>query len=252
MSSLKADLTLEIVNDTGKSDDNIEILFRQKAGETSASIPGFTVANSTTANATTSVKLSALPSTVTTGTPYTSSYTGDTVTPYQIKIGQITGGVLNVFYDGSYTSSAGGANHPSPAPAPSTSTLRFDQMELSFIPGQQSIANLTSIDAFAIPMQLELFDTTGRLLDAKYMYASTQTMIDVFAKSGLKDAIYVKKDNEAVKTAASLDNGTLNLEHPFLRLLGANQMSTASNPTAYPYTDFSKYLARLDIRPQPG
>ena len=46
-----------------------------------------------------------------------------------------------------------------PAPSPDTSDTRFDVVELTY-PG---VANLTAVDIFGIPMEIESFDSNGRL-----------------------------------------------------------------------------------------
>lgn len=227
ISALRADLTVELVNDTGLADSDVYVLLRAN-NNGSNSVTGLTVADGTdTVN---SVALSTLSKA--TGT-VTSPYTGAVLPIYQYTVGYLDSGVMNFSFDTAIESTP-----TTPAPSPATTTFRFDQMEYTFIPGQDSVANLTTIDSFGIPIQLELFNSTpasGDPIDARYMYTSTDTLIDVFQTEGLSDAIYALVSGSLSSPWAS--------GQQFVRILGPQQVvQKSSTQSPSPYSDFSAYL----------
>ncbi len=227
---LQASLRLEIVDDTGR--DDVHVLFRANVNASNSLSP----ATLTVADGTSTVDSTLLSSLPAAGDTVVSPYTGKTLTPRVVTVDYLDSGVLNVSYGAIQSTSA------SPAPSPSTSTTRFDQMEFTFIPGQDSVANLTSIDQFAIPIQLELFDSaspSGDPVDARYMYSSTDDMRTLFTKKGLKDAIYGLKNGELVTAPSGAES--------FVRLLGPQQVVRlpGSGNSPAPYSSFSRYLASL-------
>ncbi len=227
---LHASLRLEIVDDTGR--DDVHVLFRANDNDSNGISPSsLTVADGTgTVDATLLSSLPAASSTV------VSPYTGKTLTPRLVTVDSIDSGVLNVSYGPLQSTAA------TPAPSPATSTTRFDQMEFTFIPGQDSVANLTSIDQFAIPLQLELFASAppaGEPIDARYVYLSTEDLRALFDARGLDEVIYGVKDGELVNP--------MDADSTFVRLLGPQQvvqLPDAGNSPA-PYSSFGPYLASL-------
>ncbi|MGA9146871.1 MAG: carbohydrate-binding protein, partial [Candidatus Nanopelagicales bacterium] len=107
-----------------------------------------------------------------------------------------------------------------PAPSPDTSDTRFDVVELTY-PG---VANLTAVDMFGIPMDIESFDSSGHLVGSKkwgcYTDKIQQAMQAKLGASGGKYSNTVRTD----------PNGN------FLRLVSPNIVSGA-HPSGYPRFD---------------
>ncbi|WOO40591.1 hypothetical protein [Rubellicoccus peritrichatus] len=227
LSPVWADLTVELVNDTGLADSDVYVLLRAN-NNANNSVTGLTVADGT--DTVSSVALSTL--TKASGT-IVSPYSGDTLPIYQYTVASLDSGVMNFSFGTAIQSTP-----TTPAPSPATTTFRFDQMEYTFIPGQDSVANLTTIDSFGIPIQLELFDSTpvtGDPIDARYMYTSTPTLIDLFQTEGLSDAIYALVSGDL--------NSPWQTGQEFIRILGPQQVvQQSSDQSPAPYSDFSAYL----------
>ena len=111
-------------------------------------------------------------------------------------------------------------------PSPDVSDVRFDVVELTY-PG---VANLTAVDMFGIPMDIETFDSSGRLVAAKRWQCRT----DVVTQSMRAAVAAAGGDfNKIVRRDA---NGN------FLRLVSPNIVSGA-HPSGYPR--FDAYVSSL-------
>lgn len=123
-------LNVQIVNESGKSPDDIYLLLHN-GSSTDGQLP-----------AETPVKLSALP---------TSTF----------ALGNITAGRLFVSYD-----------QPVTAAEPPTYPVRNDKIEFTN-PGK---ANLTSVDFFGIPMDIQTLDANGNVLESLAFQCHTSTI----------------------------------------------------------------------------
>jgi hypothetical protein len=170
-----------------------------------------------------------------------SPYTGAMRDVYYFNVTTLGSGVFMVFQnDGPAPFTyQNGVN-----PSPSTANYRFDQCEITFDRRITSGANLTSIDAFSMPMQFELFNGTApnlTLVDQRKYYLSLESMLAAFRAVGAGAAIY------GVDTTGQLVPGwTAGGPNTFVRALGPGQAaaaSTAGDPSPYP--SFAAYLAGL-------
>lgn len=111
-------------------------------------------------------------------------------------------------------------------PSPDTSPLRFDTVELTY-PG---VANLTAVDMFAIPMDIETFDADGNPLAAK-KWACYTDVVQEGVNSRLTEA-----GGDYEKVVRTDEQGS------FLRLVSPNIVS-GLHPSGYPR--FDAYLESL-------
>jgi len=70
---------------------------------------------------------------------------------------------------------AGLPSNQSDFPLASNARPRYDKMEITYASGQ-GVANLTSVDFVAIPMKLETFDSSGKLLDTRTFFKNINTL----------------------------------------------------------------------------
>jgi hypothetical protein len=117
-------------------------------------------------------------------------------------------------------------------PSPDTSQVRYDAVELTY-PG---VANLTAVDMFGIPLDLEVFDADGQLVGAKRWGCYTDVVRDTLAEE---------------LTAAGGDfNKTLRMDSDdrFVRVVSPNIVS-GLHPSGYPtFEDYVASLADVPLR----
>ena len=174
----------------------------------------------------------------------TSLYTGQPRPVYYFNVTTIGAGAFMVFQnDGSGTVPFTYINNANPSPV--TANYRFDQCEITFNSNITSGANLTSIDAFSMPMQYELFTGTYPNLtpvDQRKYYLSTQSMLTAFQNIGAGQALYkLGPATTPVKGWTPADGMA-----QFVRALGPGQAAAPSslgNPAPYP--TFATYLQQL-------
>lgn len=111
-------------------------------------------------------------------------------------------------------------------PSPDTSMIRYDTVELTY-PG---VANLTAVDMFGIPLDLEVFDSHGELVGAKRWDCYT----DVVQESLATSLTTAGGDFSKIRRTDSDGN--------FLRVVSPNIVS-GLHPSGYP--TFEDYLASL-------
>lgn len=231
----RADLTVELVNDSGLPDTEVYALLvgqpLQSGG--SISVSGISVAYGSGNNP--PVSSQTVGSLASAGFSVESQFSGRTLPVYQFSIASIASGALMVSYR--IPISYDDAN-----PSPITSNFRFDQCELTFDPTISSVANLTSIDAYAIPMQLEVYGakSTHVPISRRTYYTSTEGLIARFAALGCSTAFYGIGSASPVrwKPSSGINN--------FLRILGPGKISStqlSGNPAPFP--SFGAYLASL-------
>lgn len=178
------------------------------------------------------------------GYSVTSRYTGKSRPVYFFTVTTLGSGAFMVFKnDGSGSSPFTYVNNVNPSPA--TANYRFDQCELTFNANITSGGNLTSIDAFSMPMQWELFTGTPPNLtqiDQRYYYLSTESMLAAFQNIGAGQALYkLGPSTTPVKGWTPADGLS-----QFVRALGPGQAAAPSslgNPAPYP--SFASYLQQL-------
>lgn len=115
-------------------------------------------------------------------------------------------------------------------PSPDTSPVRYDTVELTY-PG---VANLTAVDMFGIPLDLEVFDTDGQLVGAKRWRCTTDVVTAALAQS------VTAAGGDFARTQRTDSAGQ------FLRLVSPNIVS-GPHPSGYP--TFERYLASLSEVP---
>ncbi|WP_269542738.1 hypothetical protein [Cerasicoccus fimbriatus] len=242
-------LTIQIVDDSGI--DNLYFLLSSgKEAITLASTPGATGSMPAMGwpgeYGAVPMKISDLP---TTGATVTSPYTGNTPTIYTFEAEDLNSGKF-LFLQGTadappdftYT-----ANTTSPSFV--TAPYRFDLCEVTFLQDADSGSDITSIDQLGIQIQMELFDTSGKLLDSKYYYKSTFSLLqEIESMHGVKgsDAM-LEVDNSG--SSPTTKGGWTTAGDPtmskFLRALGPTQLSAPPGLSPAPYPDFKTYLEAI-------
>jgi len=236
-----ATLTLEIINDSGKPDTDMYMLITGKpfTGGVSGSpivSPESVLLNLDASSPTKPfVAISTLaPELPATPDTLISPYTGKSRPIYKIDVTSVGSGGIYFSY---------GPMTYGPAPAPETSTTRFDLMELSYNPGKDSVADTTTIDAFGIPIQIELIDEAGNPTDGLYVYRNTQTWIDAWTANNFGSAVLgIQTDKNPNKLVRSWDKVT-----DFVRILGPTKIGSlnGSPSNITPYSDFTGYMESL-------
>jgi hypothetical protein len=231
-------LKVQIVNDSGLPDSEVFLLLTGQplnAAENKGPIKvtGIGVANSTGGvkndPPATSKPVSVLPNT---GEKLTSKFSGRVLPIYEFSIETLGSGVLYVSYKTplSWVSAAPTAHDK----------LRFDKLELTYDAAIVSVANLTSIDFFGIPLQLENFSRALEKLTLKRthtFYASTPTLLSKFAALGASSAFL---STSGAPWVPSRDFST------FARVIAPGQFSSASaTGSPAPYPSFDGYLQSL-------
>ena len=115
---------------------------------------------------------------------------------------------------------------PEGEPSPDTSPIRYDTVELTY-PG---VANLTAVDMFGIPLDLEVFDADGRPMGAKRWGCYTDVVRDTLSDS------LTAAGGDPSRTVRTDRTGR------FLRLVSPNIVS-GLHPSGYPR--FDTYLASV-------
>ncbi|MEM7144526.1 MAG: fibronectin type III domain-containing protein [Verrucomicrobiota bacterium] len=250
------DLRVEVVDDTG-TDPYLLLIGGSVTGSAlNVTAPGgmLALANSASTAAVTPKTISELPAVMVGGTNQTivSPYTGETRQVHFFNVDTLGSGVFQIFHnDGSgsppftYTNNAN-AN-------PVTANFRFDQCEITFNANIQSGANLTSIDAYSMPMQFELFEgSVGSLnqIDERYYYLSTESLLKAFENIGAGQALYsIGSTNPEPGWTTADGLGT------FARALGPGKLASSVSTTTNvpgdpaPFPSFSTYLDTLTTPP---
>lgn len=247
ITSGRADLNVEVVNDSDYPDAQVYVLLLGTPFTTGGQVvvSGIPVALTGVVN-NPAVQSEAMASLTTSGRTVVSRLTGRTLPVYQFTVGSIASGVLLVSYGTpvSYTDSN---------PSPITSNFRFDQLELSFDPAQSSIANLTSIDAYSIPLQMELFPSASAPAPSgglRTYYSSTATLIAQFESLASTAAFYgVNPESGGAPVPWTPADGM----GTFARILGPGKISSQSvTGDPHPFPSFGQYLAGLAAVPGGG
>lgn len=238
-----AGLTVQLVNDSGLPDSEVYAMLigQPVASGGFISVNGIAVANGGIVN-NPAVESQAVSTLGSAGFSIVSTFSGRTLPVYQFTINSIASGAFLVSYQTniSYSNSN---------PSPITSNFRFDQCELTFDPSIVSVANLTSIDAYAVPMQLEVFATAGEKFPnaRRTYYTSTEGLIAKFGSLGCSNAFYARGSSGPVRWTPSSGFGD------FIRILGPGKLSSNNKSgSPSPFPSFTNYLASLLPTPSTG
>ena len=182
-------LTIQVVNDSGLSDTNIYIMVPGAAGAT-LNPQSLFVDKNTGTNA--SVALSTL-ATNSWGTfTLVSPISGNTNKVSSFQASFISSGAIYFIYNNSFVFSNGITPSASPDGGNGGSGYRYDYAELTY--NGNNDVDLTYVDKFGIPLQLEWFHGTNtaatNLLAGSYVYASTKTLANLFAANGFANAVF--------------------------------------------------------------
>ncbi len=243
---VSAQVTIEIVNDSGLPDSNVFV-----------KVPGYYVADHTDTTMTpaslfvdlsnpnppnpTSAPLSSL-ATEGSAAPYQiiSSITGNTDTVYSIQVDYINSGAIYFTYDQpfSFTNKV----TPSPPPDSTGNAWRYDYAEFTINDqnAQYNALDVTYVDKFGIPLQMEWLRGTN-LVAGSYVYASTRTLAELFAAVGLGQAVFAL--NATNLTAGWQYTGPASYAN-FARILAPQKVSGLSASVS-PYPNIAYYLDSL-------
>ncbi len=256
-------LRVEVVDDTGTSSTSpspfILLVGKSVVGVSGGPVvdfgtlpngvnPPFANADTASPNAVTPIRVDQLQSA---GYSVLSPYTGQMRPVYLFTVTTLGTGALMVFQnDGSNIPPFTYVNNVNPSTA--TANYRFDQCEFTYNATITSGANLTSIDAFSMPMQFELFTGTHPNLtqvDQRKYYLSTESMLAAFREIGAGQALY--KMGTVIQpplTAPVPVKGWRPTDGmaQFVRALGPGQAAAqGSLGDPAPYPSFARYLAGL-------
>jgi hypothetical protein len=236
-------LTVQVVNDSDKADADVYLLLTGQPLKIDDSVfpidvSGIAVADSTGGHEENPpVDAQALNSMTDTNQTVTSQFTGKIRPIYEFEITTLASGVLFVSYDQPITWSRA-------APTPKEK-FRFDKMEVTYDERIDKVADLTTIDFFGIPMQMEDFsDLSGDLSRNAVMtfYTSSATLaesLDDLVGSPGGPAVF--RDTKGNPWDPAKDDFT-----NFARMLAPGYISsTKGNGSPAPYPSFDGYLDSL-------
>ncbi len=175
-----------------------------------------------------------------------SPYTGRALNVRSFAISSISAAAFMAFYGNSSAGSPPFTFQNNANPSALTSNFRFDQIELTYDKTIQSGVNLTSIDAYSIPMQLDIFaanDTSfSTPLHTNTYYLSTESIISQMVQAGMTSAI------QAIGSVSPAYNWSLGGSlSSFARIVSPGLLASDSsqNYSPSPFPSFSSYLGYL-------
>ena len=246
-------LTVQIVNDSGLSDDEIYIMVPGASGAV-IDPPSLFVDKNTGVQ--TAVPLSTLATNSWGTTTNVSPVSGNTNTVYSFQAGLIKSGGIYFIYNNPFTFTNGTTPSPAPDAGSGGSGFRYDYAELSFLGGDvNNDVDLTYVDKFGIPLQLEWFRGTNtaatNLVAGSYVYASTKTLANLFAASGFNNAVFSL--THAGATNGNITPGWQYVAGPnpyadFARIVSPEKVSGTGASVA-PYPGVTNYLNSLTNSP---
>lgn len=170
-------VTVQLVNDTDNSggDEKMFVLFdTPKSGGATSGIDLLNNSGKKGANATGKALSTLWPKAKGVQPTLTSPYTGKSRPVYSFTLDHVDSGRLTF----SYETPASILDGAAPTAA---ANYRYDKLEITYLKDTQSGGgNITAIDFFAIPLQVEVIrwgDTTPDPLQTKSIYASTPTIL---------------------------------------------------------------------------
>ena len=242
-------LTVQIVNDSGLSDTNIYIMVPGKSGAT-LNPQSLFVDKNTGVN--TAAALATLAANSWGTFTLVSPVSGNTNTVYSFQANHISSGTIYFIYNNSFVFSNGITPSPSPDGGNGGSGYRYDYAELTYkgTEGNNDV-DLTYVDKFGIPLQLEWFQGTNtaatNLQAGSYVYASTRTLADLFGANGFANAVFGLTNagtaNGNITPGWQYAAGT-NPYANFARIV-APQKASGTGASVSPYPGVTNYLNSL-------
>ena len=239
--TVSAQVTVQVVNDSGLPDSNVFIKVPGKLwnGITAQPITPtnlFVDITSATPPNPTSLPLSTLPA----NGSIISSISGNTDTVYTFQADYINSGSIYFTYNLPFTFTNG--IQPSPPPNGAGNAYRYDYAELSINDSDagNNALDVTYVDKFGIPLQLEWFTGTN-LVAGSYVYASTKTLVNRFVSAGLGQAAFSLGTGNI--TPGWQYSGPASYTN-FARILAPQKVSGASSSVS-PYPNIAYYLDSL-------
>lgn len=241
-------VTIEIVNDSGRSDTNVFIKVPGKlwADDNTAPVTPadlfVNITNTTvSAAAATALPLSFLGANGSAPVyPAVSTISGRTNTVYSFQADAVDSGSIYFIYDQPYTFTNG--LQPSPPPDSLGNAYRYDYAELSVndVSAQNNAVDVTYVDKFGIPLQLEWFHGSN-LVAGSYVYVSTKNLVEQFSDAGFASAVFSLNASNITAgwSYAGPDSYT-----NFARILAPQKVS-GTNSSVAPYPSITNYLNSL-------
>lgn len=232
-------LTVQVVNDSGLQDQDVYLLLAGTGIDVSTTSTQLATSDpssgTVTATQVSALPLASSPSTI------VSTYTGQTLNLYQFTLDTITAGELLVSFQDPVHSTAGGipdAGNSSDTDFPT----RWDHLEITY-PGE---VDLTSINAYGIPLQLDFLDpSSGDTLSTLTYYASTPTILGALYNldtSTMGSAFYDTSGQSGFQAAWTAPTPSLGT---FARVLGPSGILSTTQQDPSPYPSFQDYLDAL-------
>lgn len=237
-----AQVTIEIVNDSGQPDTNVFIKAPGKYADSDpAHIPItptnlFVDISNTNPPNPDSVRLSDL-------TPVSqrvSAISGRTNNVYAVQADYIASGSIYFTFGRPFSFTNG--LQPSPPPDSAGNAFRYDYAELSISDtnAANNAVDVTYVDKFGIPLQMEWFNNSN-LVAGSYVYASTKTLVERFSDAGFGPAVFsLETNNIAPGWSYSGPDSYTN----FARILSPQKVS-GTNASVAPYPAITNYLNSL-------
>lgn len=244
-------VTVEVVNDSGLDDSQVFLLLEtpdplHKDGVPDQSVQGPPTLLTSSGAAGSSATAEALSGLTPTGQSLRSPYTGKLLPIYSFKVNNLTSGRFLFSYNKPVSITKGAAPTAS-------EKYRYDKLELTYEGGKGvGGGNLTAIDFFGIPAQVEVShwgqDVTDPLQTKGY-YASTPTLLKEISKLGsMKPAVQDVSGNTGTIDPANPDASAFPPNAgptSFARLLSPGGLSASNKGLTVPYPGFDAYLSSL-------
>jgi hypothetical protein len=246
VTTVSAQVTIQIVNDSGVPDASVFVKVPGKLSDTDTNhIPItptnlFVDINNTNPPNPVSIALSNL----TPVSQLVSPNSGTTNPIYSFQADYIASGSIYFTYRTPFIFT--NALQPSPPPDSAGNAYRYDYAELSISDtnAANNAMDVTYVDKFGIPLQLEWFHGTN-LVAGSYVYASTKTLADLFASNNLAAAVFsLNASNISSGWQYTGPDSYTN----FARILAPQKVSGTSTSVA-PYPSINGYLNSLVGKP---
>lgn len=237
-----AQVTVQIVNDSGLPDTSVFIKVPGKLADNDpAHVPVtptnlFADINEVSPPNPVSLPLSDLTSVG----QLVSPVSGATNPVHSFQADYIASGSIYFTYREPFTFTNG--LQPSPPPDSAGNAYRYDYAELSVndTNAANNAMDVTYVDKFGIPLQMEWFRGTN-LIAGSYVYASTKTLVDLFASNQLAAAVFALASNNIVPGWQYTGPDAYT---NFARILAPQKVS-GTNASVAPYPDIGGYLNSL-------
>jgi hypothetical protein len=239
---VSAQVTIQIVNDSGLPDTNVFVKVPGKYADTDPTHIPITPANlfADINNPTPPNPVSVPLSNLTPVFQLVSPISGATNPVYSFQADYIASGSVYFTFRQPFTFTNG--LQPSPPPDSSGNAYRYDYAELSISDtnAANNAMDVTYVDKFGIPLQLEWFRGTN-LMAGSYVYASTKTLVDLFASNNLAAAVF---SLNASNIASGWQYTGPDAYTNFARILAPQKVS-GTNASVAPYPNIAGYLNSL-------